>query len=83
MQRLASALTPSEHAPPGRKRRRKAPKAQIERLSHLNATARDLWTATPLEGADLEDWLKLRASAGGANRGTLVDEPPHRIPQCG
>jgi hypothetical protein len=76
MNLLASAFTPSFYAPVRRRRRRKSPKAAVERLAALHGQGRDLWTGEPLKGKDLEDWLKMQAQADSDEAG--IDDPAIR-----
>ena len=74
MNLLASAFTPSFFAPLRRRRRRKSPKASVERLAALHGQGRDLWTGEPLKGKDLEDWLKMQAQSNSEE--AEIHDPP-------
>jgi hypothetical protein len=76
MNLLASAFTPSFYAPLRRRRRRKSPKASVERLAALHGQGRDLWTGEPLKGKDLEDWLKMKAQTN-SEEGEIGDPAIH------
>ena len=74
MNLLASAFTPSFFAPLRRRRRRKSPKASVERLAALHGQGRDLWTGEPLKGKDLEDWLKMQTQSNSEE--PEIHDPP-------
>jgi hypothetical protein len=73
MNLLASAFTPSFYAPLRRRRKRKSPKASVERLAALLRQGRDLWTGEPLDGKDLEEWLKMQGQANSDE--AEIDDP--------